>query len=247
MQMTIDFEKHLRETQRITHIGSWERDIASDTLTWTDELYRIFGLAPEQFTPTFRDVIKYVHPDDVARMEEAVARCITDGVPFSLEYRVLRADGTERTVLARGTRTDDAGDGASTLYGTVQDITERKRAEAALFLIERYLRLEQETPNGKRSEDDAALSLGSGANVSLGPNFGLTGFAAAIVLAATDLSPQERRALALVAEGKTNKEIAAAMNLSPKTVKNYLSRVFQKLQVTGRAEAVSRVLRGKHE
>ena len=57
-----------------------------------------------------------------------------------------------------------------------------------------------------------------------------------------DLSPQERRVLALVAEGKTNKEIGAAMKLSPKTVKNYLSRVFQKLQVTRRSEAVSRVM-----
>ena len=61
-------------------------------------------------------------------------------------------------------------------------------------------------------------------------------------LPGSELSPQERRALALVAEGKTNKEIGAAMKLSPKTVKNYLSRVFQKLQVTRRSEAVSRVM-----
>jgi PAS domain S-box-containing protein len=194
VQMTIDFEKHLRETQRLTHIGSWEWDMASDTLTWTEEHYRIFGLTPEQFTPTFRNAIRYVHADDVSRIEEVVARCVSSGVAFSCEYRVLRADGTVRTVFARGTRTEDAS-GISTLYGTVQDITERNHAE------------------------DVAL----------------------------DLSPQERRALALVAQGKTNKEIAAAMKLSPKTVKNYLSRVFEKLQVAGRAEAVSRMLRGKHK
>src|ERR1700693_1481398 len=149
--MTIDFEKHLRETQRLAHTGSWEWDGASDTLTWTDEHYRIFGLTPEQFTPSFRDAIRYVHPDDISRIEEAVARCISDGVPFSCEYRVLRADGTERTVQARGTRTDDAGGGAPTLYGTVQDVTERKQAEAALLLIERYLRLEQEAPTSEHA------------------------------------------------------------------------------------------------
>jgi PAS domain S-box-containing protein len=245
--MTIDFEKHLRETQRLTHIGSWEWDIASDTLTWSDEHYRIFGLAPEQCTPTFRDAIRYVHSHDVSRIEEAVARCVTDGVPFSCEYRVLRADGTERTVLARGARTDDARGGTPTLYGTVQDITERKQAEYALFLIERYLRVDQEISNAKGTPRHAALSPGSEPVVSLGANSGLTGSAAAIVLAATELSPQERRALDLVAQGKTNKEIAAAMKLSPKTVKNYLSSVFQKLKVAGRAEAVSRMLRGKPE
>ncbi|MEK6592623.1 MAG: response regulator transcription factor, partial [Pseudomonadota bacterium] len=58
-----------------------------------------------------------------------------------------------------------------------------------------------------------------------------------------ELSAQERRVLALVAEGKTNKEIASAMHLSPKTVKNYLSRVFQKLQVTRRSEAAARFAR----
>lgn len=65
---------------------------------------------------------------------------------------------------------------------------------------------------------------------------------ATTVLQTAQLSPQERRALEMVAAGKTNKEIAAAMKLSPKTVKNYLSRVYQKLQVSRRAEAVSRVL-----
>ena len=245
--MTIDFEKHLRETQRLTHVGSWEWDIANDALTWSDEHYRIFGLAPDLFTPSFQNAIRYVHPNDVSRIEEAVARCIADGVPFICEYRVLRTDGTERTVLARGTRMDDAGGGTPTLYGTVQEITERKQAEDALILIERYLRLERETSSFKCTEHRAALSSGSGDNVSLGANLGLTGSAAAIVLAATVLSPQERRTLELVAQGKTNKEIAAAMKLSPKTVKNYLSSVFQKLQVAGRAEAVSRMLRGKPE
>jgi DNA-binding NarL/FixJ family response regulator len=61
--------------------------------------------------------------------------------------------------------------------------------------------------------------------------------------ASAQLSAQERRAVALVAEGKTNKEVAAAMDLSPKTVKNYLSRIYQKLQVSCRAEAVARVMR----
>ena len=58
------------------------------------------------------------------------------------------------------------------------------------------------------------------------------------------LSNQERKVLALVADGKTNKEIAAAMGLSPKTVKNYLSNVFEKLQVSRRSQAVARIVRG---
>ena len=132
--------------------------------------------------------------------------------------------------------------------GTVEKIYSEQTGQVENMgtKIERYLRLEQDTSDYKATEQPAALSLESGANASLDANSGSAGATARIASVATDLSAQERRVLTLVAEGRTNKEIAVAMKLSPKTVKNYLSRVFQKLQVAGRAEAVARLLRGKH-
>ena len=62
--MNFDFEKHLAETQRLTQVGTWEWDVPSDTILWSDEHYRIFGLSPETLTPSFRAALPYIHPDD---------------------------------------------------------------------------------------------------------------------------------------------------------------------------------------
>jgi DNA-binding NarL/FixJ family response regulator len=86
--------------------------------------------------------------------------------------------------------------------------------------------------------------LGPGVARALMGGLRTIGAAGAHYPEAKPLSNQERRVLALVADGKTNKEIAAEMGLSPKTVKNYLSTVYEKLQVSGRSEAVARIIRG---
>ena len=119
----------LSEAQALTHIGSWEWNIATDGVTWSDELYRIFGFAP-QSTPVSPDFfLDHVHPDDRARIVETVACAFADRRPFSFEHRIALADGSERLLRGRGSAIADESGAPRRMVGTAQDITEQKHAE----------------------------------------------------------------------------------------------------------------------
>ncbi len=123
----------LARTERIAHIGSWEWEIATDTVTWSDELYRIFGLDPSGPAPTFAEHPRLYHPDDMAALSAAAEETISGGTPYELEMRAFRSDGEVRYCLARGFMGERGSDGrAIRLYGSLQDITDRKRMETAL-------------------------------------------------------------------------------------------------------------------
>src|SRR5262249_45285430 len=124
-------EARLEDAQRIAHVGYWERDLDTGRITWSDETYRIFGLTPHapEIAPTrLRELI---HPEDLPHWEEAVAGLLR-GEPYDVEYRVVPPDGEQRIVQSRGNRTKGEGGRARRIFGTIQDITERKRAEEAL-------------------------------------------------------------------------------------------------------------------
>ncbi|MDO8944310.1 MAG: PAS domain S-box protein, partial [Desulfobacterales bacterium] len=125
-------EADLRQAQEIAHVGSWRWDIVQDRLTWSDEMFRIFGIAPEEFSGSWKGVVAHlVHPDDRAKVESANGAAVDDHELGAIEYRIVRPDGLVRTVLDRtGEITlDDKGRPAS-LIGVVLDITERRSAEA---------------------------------------------------------------------------------------------------------------------
>lgn len=90
-------EARLAEAQRIATVGSWEWDIASDTIEWSDELCRIFGLQAG-VQHTFETFLQAVHPDDRALVQERVQSAFASGDPFSFEHRVIRPDGGEHTL-----------------------------------------------------------------------------------------------------------------------------------------------------
>ena len=125
-----DSEAALIEAQRQAGIGSWRWDPATDQPVWSAEMYRIFDCDPAQPLAQFADTARFFTPESWARLSAAVANTLAGGLPYECDAEVVRADGSHRWVVSRGEAVQ--GDGrVIALRGTVQDITERKEAEAA--------------------------------------------------------------------------------------------------------------------
>ncbi len=125
-------EERLNLSQQIGHVGSWEWDIRSNDLYWSDEIFRIFGLHPQQFVPTYPAFLKRIHPEDRSIVEVAVKTAIDNQTPYCIEHRVVHPNGVERLVLEQGEVHYDAQGAPLRMLGLVQDITERKRFELDL-------------------------------------------------------------------------------------------------------------------
>lgn len=118
------------EAQRIAGVGIWHYDYALDEVRWSKELFRIFGVSPDTFRPTFENFLECVHPDDREAMRAADRDSATTGEPMSFEHRIVRPDGEVRYVheQAQIVIRDELG-GHPILIGTTQDITQRRKAE----------------------------------------------------------------------------------------------------------------------
>src|SRR5580698_3432393 len=134
-----DSQARLAEAQRITHVGYWVWDFASNSLTWSDETYRIFGMQPQERSidvPTFQSMI---HPEDREFLLRATDEAQRGEARPGSEFRIVRPSGEIRTLLSQGDMKRDASGKLHERFGTVQDITERKRAEEALRRTQFYL------------------------------------------------------------------------------------------------------------
>lgn len=128
----LESEARLKEAQHVAEIGSWELDLISNTLYWSDEVYRIFDLEPQEFEATYEAFLEHVHPDDRAFVNKAYTDSVKNKVPYNITHRLLVKDGTIKFVNERcHTYYDDAGKVLRSV-GTVQDITERKLTEETL-------------------------------------------------------------------------------------------------------------------
>ena len=136
----LDREATLEEAQRIAHLGYWDHDLDTDLRTWSDETYRIYGLAPQERTVTSAAWQDLVHPEDRRMVNQAVAEALRGGPRYDVDYRVVRPDGAVRVVHSKGDVTRDKSGRPCRIFGTVQDITERKRAEEDLRESERRYR-----------------------------------------------------------------------------------------------------------
>lgn len=126
-------ERRLEEAQRIAHVGYWERDLVTNRYTWSEETYRIFGLPPQQRTLSFSEVQERLHPADCERTVTAVAQALQGGPRYDLEYRIMRASGDVRFIHSRGDVLRDESGQPYRVFGTLQDITQRKLAEQRLL------------------------------------------------------------------------------------------------------------------
>jgi PAS domain S-box-containing protein len=119
-----------KNAQKIAHVGSWHLDIPRNILTWSDEVYRIFGLQPQEFGATYEEFLNRVHPDDRELVDTTYKMAIASHDPYELVHRIIRPDGEVRIVHEKSKDlTDESG---KTIYsfGMVHDITEIKKSEA---------------------------------------------------------------------------------------------------------------------
>lgn len=125
-------ERQLADAQRLARLGSWEWDFKTDTVIWSDELYRIFGLHPNEFKSTYEDYLERIHPDDRAKTDALIKAALETNSSFVHEKRIVRPDGSVRVLYSSGEIIFDEEKRPARMVGCAQDITERKEIEQKL-------------------------------------------------------------------------------------------------------------------
>ncbi len=125
-------ENSLTAAQRVAHMGNWDLDLVKNELRWSDEIYRIFGLKPQEFDATYEAFLNTVHPDDREFVDTSYAKSVKSNTPYDVVHRIVRPDGEVRYVHEKAEDMKDETGKTIRSIGTVQDITERKEAEDAL-------------------------------------------------------------------------------------------------------------------
>ncbi|PKO73696.1 MAG: hypothetical protein CVU23_01350, partial [Betaproteobacteria bacterium HGW-Betaproteobacteria-17] len=142
----IQAEHRLRESthrlnlaQGMAHLGSWEWDIESGTVDWSDEQFRIQGVEPGAVTPSFDLFSQMLHPQDRERVLALIGHALNDGAPYETDFRIVRPDGSVRFLAARGEVRRAADGRPLQMFGMGQDITARRAAEEATRAARRQL------------------------------------------------------------------------------------------------------------
>jgi PAS domain S-box-containing protein len=125
-------EAELAESQRLARVGSWQWDPETDTVTWSEELYRLAGLDPNRPAVSYQEHSKLYTAESWERLRAVVEKALLTGTPYELDLEMVRTDGARLWLIARGEAQRDTTGRIVQLRGTVQDITESKRAMAAL-------------------------------------------------------------------------------------------------------------------
>ena len=140
-------EKGLAEAQKMAHIGNWKWNIVTNEKYWSDEIYRIFGHSPQEFEATYDTFLGYIHPDDRDYVDNVTKEALK-GKPYSIDFRIVLADGEERIVHEEGEVVFDEKKIPIRMTGTIQDITEFKKAEEKI----------QRLANAVESSNDAIVT-----------------------------------------------------------------------------------------
>jgi PAS domain S-box-containing protein len=125
-------EARLRRSQAYANIGTWDWNIQTGELYWSERIGPLFGYPPDQLQTTYENFLDAVHPDDREAVLDAVNACVETGVKYDIEHRCVWPDGEVRWLLERGDVVRDADGKPSHMLGVVQDVTERKLAELAV-------------------------------------------------------------------------------------------------------------------
>jgi signal transduction histidine kinase len=131
----VEAQRALDEAQSVAGVGSWAMSVSSGEITFSDELYRIFGEEPGAFEPTLGALMERVHPDDAERVATVRARAVGEGEAYQIEYRIRRRDGSVAEVESRGRAIKDASGDVVRMTGSIQDVTEVNRASRELSRV----------------------------------------------------------------------------------------------------------------
>ena len=123
----------LIEAQSIAHIGNWEFNIQSQKISWSKELFLMFGLDPNQPEPDFTDYLQMIHADDRLDIQQKVAQAIADGTSYRIDYRTIQPDGTIHHHEGRAEVEKNLQGQSIRIYGTALDISDRKQIEIELL------------------------------------------------------------------------------------------------------------------
>ncbi|WP_157860136.1 PAS domain S-box protein [Methanosarcina acetivorans] len=154
-------EELLSNAQEMAHIGNWERNFVTGKLHWSDEVYRIFGLKPQEFEVNYGLFLSYLHPDDQDYVNNAVKGALS-GNSFSIDYRIILANGEERIAHSKGETVFDEEDNPVRIRGTTQDITDLRIVEEKIKTLANIVESSLDAV-GTLSLDDIILSWNKGA------------------------------------------------------------------------------------
>jgi PAS domain S-box-containing protein len=212
--------ERLAEAEHIAKMGSWEWDITNDQTTWSDGLFHIYGLTPDEFDPSLRGWEQRVYPDDRELVSRTIEQALAERSSFTLEYRTIHPDGRVHALRSHGeVVVDDSGEPIR-LIGIVQDITDAKLVQEALQSTSADLE--------RRATELQQLALRTATEPPPTPHAPLT--------------PRQLEILRLIAQGLTNAAIAERLVVTEGTVKWHVKQILAKTASSNRAEAVARVL-----
>jgi diguanylate cyclase (GGDEF)-like protein/PAS domain S-box-containing protein len=150
-------ECRLKEAERIARIGSWHLDVQSDRLLWSNEVFRLFGVAPGAFGASYRAFLDNVHPDDRDLVDQTYRASLANQTAYEVTHRIRLADGEMRWLHERAeTRFDPEGRPISSI-GTVQDVTEPRLHEEQISLVARRTQALLELPRAAETLDETAF------------------------------------------------------------------------------------------
>lgn len=125
-------EHQLAEAQRLAHVGSWHWDVQNNVVLWSDELYRIFGLRPQELDPTYESFLALVHPEDRATVARVLESALRNQASYTHYFRIIRPDGQVGIVYSSGRVESDEHGEPLRMIGTTQDVTEQRLARERL-------------------------------------------------------------------------------------------------------------------
>ena len=129
----IETDVKFKEAQRLAHIGSWDWNATTDTISWSPEYYNIYNLDPKAPTPNYQEHLKVYTPESIEKLDAAVKKAMETGEPYELDLELANPDAERRWIVARGEVLRNADGSIIGLRGTAQNITERKLSEEQIY------------------------------------------------------------------------------------------------------------------